>query len=65
MPRIDGEIHNCKEECIFKGTYPCGEDVFDLCCVLMEENSMQSPGIVATATVLYCTLREQIIIQTI
>ena len=55
------KIRNCKEECTFKGPYPCDEDVFDLCCVLMEENNMQSPDSVATATILYCTLREQII----
>ena len=61
MPRIDGEIRNCKEECIFKGPYPCEEDVFDQCCVLMKENNMQYPDSVATATLLSCTLREQTI----
>ena len=61
MTCIDGEIRNCKEECIFKVPYTCDEDVFDQCCVLMKENNMQSPDSVATATLLSCTLREQTI----
>ena len=61
MTRIEGDICKCKEEYIFKGPYPCDEDVFDQCCVLMKENNMQSPDSVATATLLSCTLREQTI----
>ena len=40
MPRIEGEICKCKEEYIFKGLYPCDEDVLDQCCVLMKENNI-------------------------
>ena len=38
------EVTVCMEECIPKGEFPCDETVFELCCLLMEENGWDAPA---------------------
>ncbi|XP_053296889.1 uncharacterized protein LOC128456658 [Pleuronectes platessa] len=44
------EVTVCMEECTPKGEFPCDETVFELCCLLMEENGR----IGVTAATLRC-----------
>ncbi|PIK51443.1 hypothetical protein BSL78_11682 [Apostichopus japonicus] len=51
------EVLVCREECTFKGEFPCDEDFFHLCCILMEENNLQEPSSPFDAVTLYLNLR--------
>lgn len=50
----------CQEECTPKGQFPCDETVFDLCCLLMEENGWDAPTDPFSAANLYVLLRAEI-----
>jgi hypothetical protein len=58
MPVDPGKIAACKTETIPKGPYPCDQIVFDLACLLMEENNLQMPKDANAAINLYMTLRQ-------
>lgn len=55
------ELLLCKEECTPKGKYPCDETVFELCCLLMEENGWDAPLDAFLAAELYTKLRSEIL----
>lgn len=55
------EINLCMEECTPKGQFPSDETVFELCCLLMEENGWDAPADPLAAADLYVMLREQIL----
>lgn len=58
------EVTLCMEECTPKGQFPCDDTVFELCCLLMEENGWDVPADPFAAADLYILLREEIL-QTI
>lgn len=47
------EVTLCMEECTPKGQFPCDETIFELCCLLMEENGWEAPGDPLAAADLY------------
>lgn len=55
------EVSVCMEECTPKGQFPCDETVFELCCLLMEENEWDAPADALAAADLYIMLREEIL----
>lgn len=55
------EVALCVEECTPKGEFPCDQTVFELCCLLMEENGWEAPADPFTAADLYIRLREEIL----
>ena len=55
------EVTLCAKECTPKGQFPCNETVFELCCLLMEENGWEAPGDPFAAADLYIRLREEIL----
>ncbi|XP_073449710.1 uncharacterized protein [Aquarana catesbeiana] len=61
MPVDADEVAICKEECLPKGRYSCDETVFELCCLIMEENSWNAPEDPYSAVDLYLQLRNNIL----
>lgn len=55
------EVTACAEECTPKGQFPCDETVFELCCLLMEENEWHAPADPLSAADLYISLRREIL----
>ncbi|XP_051914768.1 uncharacterized protein LOC127596383 [Hippocampus zosterae] len=55
------EVTACMEECTTKGNFPCDETVFELCCLLMEENEWHAPSDPLDASDLYVKLREELL----
>ncbi|XP_053699784.1 uncharacterized protein LOC128757644 [Synchiropus splendidus] len=55
------EVIVCMEECMPKAPFPCDETVFELCCLLMEENEWHAPSDPLVASDLYITLRGEIL----
>ena len=53
------ELHEWEEECLFKEEYPCDHDIFEVCCILMEENNWQVPSNGYEAAQLYMKLKNQ------
>nr|XP_054761103.1 uncharacterized protein LOC129267417 [Lytechinus pictus] len=49
----------CKEECVFRKTIPCDEDIFELCCI-MNEVGYEYPRDRHGARLLYVALRREI-----
>ncbi|KAE8577806.1 hypothetical protein XENTR_v10023069 [Xenopus tropicalis] len=60
-PVDSDEVSLCREECLPKGQYPCDKTIFDLCCLLMEENAWGAPEDPFYATDLYIKLRNEIL----
>lgn len=56
----DEDIQNCEEEC-HERSYPCDVTVFELCCILMEENELYVPKTVAEGKELYLKLRQELL----
>lgn len=56
-------IHVCLEQCTVKGSVPCDETVFALCCLLMEEHDRQKPDCGEEAVLLYQFLRNAINVE--
>ena len=54
------EVVRCQAECSPKRSYPCDRDVFDLCCILMEENGWVVPNDGYEAARLYLLLKDTI-----
>ncbi|PIK52036.1 hypothetical protein BSL78_11049 [Apostichopus japonicus] len=54
------ELEVCREECRFKDDFPCSQEVFELCCVLMNEQNWLPPTSPQEAVDLYLYLREAI-----
>lgn len=50
----------CQEECTSKGQFPCDETVFELCCLLMEENGWDASTEPFSAVNLCILLRAEI-----
>ncbi|XP_063971427.1 uncharacterized protein LOC135158071 [Lytechinus pictus] len=50
----------CKEECVFRKTIPCDEDIFELCCIVMNEVGYEYPRDRHGARLLYVALRHEI-----
>lgn len=48
----------CKQECRFSKAIPCDTDIYELCCILMEENGQEFPQTPDAAVDLYLALRE-------
>ena len=55
------EVTLCMEECTPKGEFPCDETVFELCCLLMEENGWDAPADPLAAADLYIMLRDELL----
>ncbi|XP_037136560.1 uncharacterized protein LOC119139703 [Syngnathus acus] len=55
------DITACMEECTPKCQFPCDETVFELCCLLMEENEWHAPSDPLHASDLYLMLREELL----
>lgn len=55
------EVAVCEEECTPKGQFPCDETIFELCCLVMEENGWDAPADPLAAADLYVMLREEIL----
>lgn len=55
------ELALCKEECSPKSQYPCDETLFELCCLLMQENGWNAPTDAFSAAELYTSLRTEIL----
>lgn len=55
------EVTVCVEECTPKAQFPCDETVFELCCLLMEENEWHAPLDPLDASDLYIRLRREIL----
>ena len=53
-------IDACSSECVRKG-YPCDKDVYDLCCLIMAQQRLDSPSDMDDAKQLYLTLRQSIL----
>ncbi|RXM97087.1 Sodium/potassium/calcium exchanger 3 [Acipenser ruthenus] len=53
-------IVNCEEECRTRRNYSCDKTVFELCCLLMDEHTLDPPDNTEQATDLYITLRQEI-----
>ncbi|KAK3097954.1 hypothetical protein FSP39_014819 [Pinctada imbricata] len=51
------KIEVCKTECMLKPEIPCDEDVYNLCCLEMEENGWDNPVNPEDAIELYFFLR--------
>ena len=54
------EVAGCEDESVPKGVYPCERHVFDLCCILMEENKWAVPTDEYEAARLYLLLKDRI-----
>lgn len=54
------EVQECETECVHKGEYPCDKDLFEACCVIMEENDWTSPEDGNEAAQLYTNLRNNV-----
>ena len=54
------ELLACKAECTPKSAYPCDRDIFELCCILMDENRWTTPNDGYEAAHLYELLRNEI-----
>ncbi|MGH0172742.1 UNVERIFIED_CONTAM: hypothetical protein FKN15_070878, partial [Acipenser sinensis] len=53
--------HMCLEECVQEGPLPCDKTVFELCCLLMQENGCSpQPTNPSDAVLLYEFLRNTI-----
>ncbi|KAK0153303.1 hypothetical protein N1851_005037 [Merluccius polli] len=57
------ELALCKEDCTPKRQYPCDETVFELCCLLMQENGWDAPRDAFSAAELYTSLRTEILLN--
>ena len=52
------DIAFCREECIFRGPYPCEDnDVYEMCLMIMRENDLAHPTDTWQALDLYLELR--------
>ncbi|KAJ8041855.1 hypothetical protein HOLleu_12777 [Holothuria leucospilota] len=51
VPR--NEVEFCREEETIAITYTCDQDLFELCCLIIEENNIPVPGDLYHATGLY------------
>ena len=58
LPVDDDKMSICEDRCRFKSQFPCDEDVFQLCCILMEENGLRFPSNPDEAIHVYKTLRQ-------
>ena len=56
----DIKIQLCEEECRKKAEIPCDRDVYDLCCLEMEDNGWDKPENPNEAIELYLFLRSTI-----
>ena len=54
------EVEVCRTESTCKRSIPCDRDIFDLACILMEENGWNAPNNGYQAASLYIRLRRQI-----
>ena len=54
----EDDIEVCEEDCVFRDPAPCDKDVFEMCSILLTENSLTFPGTVHEAFDLYLTLRQ-------
>ncbi|KAJ8030963.1 hypothetical protein HOLleu_27528 [Holothuria leucospilota] len=52
------ELEVCLEECRFKDGFPCCQEVFDVCCVIMNEQNLLPPSSPSEAVELYQILRQ-------
>jgi len=50
----------CETGCVYKDKYPCNPDIFEISCILMEENNWVPPSNGYEAARLYKNLRNQI-----
>ncbi|MGH0131595.1 UNVERIFIED_CONTAM: hypothetical protein FKN15_023613 [Acipenser sinensis] len=55
------EVALCNEEYVSKGQYPCDQTIFELCCLLMEQNGWDAPEDPFAAAELYSLLRNEIL----
>ncbi|XP_030609254.1 uncharacterized protein LOC115796912 [Archocentrus centrarchus] len=53
-------VELCKNECVFRQTKPCDQDVYELCSILMSESHRTPPTDPYQAVNLYMHLREAI-----
>lgn len=54
------ELGACQTESTKKDAYPCDVDIFDLSCILMEENGWNPPNNGYEAASLYINLRQTV-----
>lgn len=59
IPCSEEDIQNCEEEC-HERIYPCDITVFELCCILMEENELHKPKTIVESKELYLKLRQEL-----
>ena len=59
-PVDSAELRLCLDECVEKPVIPCDETVFELCCIIMEENNWEFPCCADEAVNLYKNLRQQL-----
>ena len=55
------EVEACREECEFQDGHPCDPDVYELCCLLVAENSWSIPDDVYKKVDLYIKLRNSML----
>ncbi|KAL3831998.1 hypothetical protein ACJMK2_005664 [Sinanodonta woodiana] len=54
------DIDTCRAECLFRETYPCDKEIFDLCAFIMEEERLAFPTDPYEGLDLYLFLRNNI-----
>jgi hypothetical protein len=60
-PAQPAKLAACRDECVERNEYPCTPDVFQLCCIFMEENRWYPADTPVDAAVLYINLREKVL----
>lgn len=61
VPVDDDKVKMCEDHCTFKSELPCDEDIFEMCCILMEESGLSLPHDPDEAVSLYKTLRRNLL----
>lgn len=56
----DDEVALCKNDSTFRKSLPCDEDVFNLCCIIMNEQHLNVPCDAVSALDLYFELRQAV-----
>lgn len=54
------EIIICESECTPKNGYPCEQNLFELCCIIMDELHLEAPTNSEEAVNLYLVLRAEV-----
>lgn len=54
------DYSTCLDECIPRSSCPCDQDIFNLCCHLMQEEHISMPHSIEEALTVYISIRDLI-----